>query len=82
MVGQLSAAFPGVNIISEETNNQMKDVEQVKFNLVNKVKLIDQLKNLNVNRHVALSEITIWVDPLGKGSFVVVVDTLNNLITN
>lgn len=61
MVGQLSAAFPGIKIISEETNHKIKDIEQVKFNLVNKANLIDQLKNLNVIRHVALSEITIWV---------------------
>lgn len=64
MVGQLSASFPGLNIISEETNNKMKDVKQVKYNLVNKAKLIDQLKNIQVNRLVALSELTIWIDPL------------------
>ena len=69
MVGQLSAAFPNINIISEETNSKIKDGEQVKFNLVNKFKLIDQLKNLQINRHVALSELTIWVDPLGKFDF-------------
>jgi hypothetical protein len=71
MVGQISAAFPGINIISEETNSKIKDVEQVKFNLVNKAKLIDQLKNLQVSRHVALSELTIWVDPLGNFVFII-----------
>ena len=65
MVGQLSSSFPGVNIISEETNSNIKDVERVKFNLINKADMFGQLKDLRTNRHVALSEITIWVDPLG-----------------
>lgn len=65
MVGQLSSSFPGVNIISEETNSKIKDVGQVKFNLINKAEMIGELRDLATNRHVALSEITIWVDPLG-----------------
>lgn len=66
MVGQLSSSFPGVNIISEETGNNIKDIEQVKFHLINKAEMIGELRDLRTNRHVALSEITIWVDPLGS----------------
>lgn len=63
MVGQLSASFPGLNIISEETGSKLKDVENVRFNLINKARLLDQLKSLPAIS-VALTDLTIWIDPL------------------
>ena len=64
MVHSLSAAFPGLRIISEEHLTEEKEVDIIPIQVTNEMLDAPEYSQVPIGLQVPISQLNVWVDPL------------------